>query len=379
METLNSALNGFPLSELGLACQRRVDALRALNEHYPEEPIVKPGVSCVKTDQATFLILAYTCCIKHATWFSKHEAVRLMLNVEDLTVVEKVMLLRLLQVEVRVDTTYKSMHCVDFEHATRLVAARSVWVQKGSAYVSDTQLVSVIREAYDARLVTFLKKCKVRLDEIGRTNTHYYAPQYATVLSIMNDLQFYVCPVVEKELAGLECTAKTLPVAVAYFAPLCIVKLVVKLRVQRHLIDKERVTLRLWLRAVKVKLDVAVEFWSEHVGEKEKVRGPIAQAYAKEYACVGCTKIRAQGLCPFQDSDKAMLAWCEDVVPSAVQDIEDILKTSCCALDRCGRVFALRHNARLKGPRNPANYFLQASEAGLLNSSVAGTDGLGLQ
>jgi DNA primase large subunit len=379
METLNSALNGFPLSELGPACKGRVDALRAVNELSPGKPTVKPEVACVKTDQVTFLILAYACCIKHATWFSKHEAVRLMLNVEDLTVTEKVMLLHLLQVEVHADATYKSMLCIDFEHATRLVSARSVWVQKGSAYVNETQLASVIREAYDARLATFLKKCKVRLGEIGRINTQYYEPQYATVLSIMNDMQFYVCPVVEKELAGLECTAKTLPVAVAHFAPLCIVKLVVKLRVEKHLIDKERVTLRLWLRAVKVKLDVAVEFWSEHVGEKEKVRGPIAQAYAKEYACVGCAKIRTQGLCPFQDSDKAMLGWCEDVIPSAVQDIEDILKTSSCALDRCGRVFALRHGAIWKGPRNPANYFLQASEAGLSQSSVARKDGLGLQ
>lgn len=379
VETLNRALHGFPLCDLGPACRARVDALRVHEGLSTVKAMLYDEDARVKTDQATFLVLAYACCINHSTWFVKHEALRLMARVRDLTVPEKVMLLRILQIEVRVDAAHTPMYCINFEDATRLVSARSVTLRNGSAYVHDWQLANVIREAYDSRLVALVRKCRTRLDEIGRTNTGYHAPQYAAVLSIMQDIQFYVCPSVPPEMAGLQCTAQTLLPAVAQFAPLCIVKLVQKLRVRRHLIDKERVTLRLWLRAVKVKLEVAVEFWSQNVPEKEDVRGPIAQAYAKQYACVGCTKIRAQGLCPFQDSDKAMLAWCENVMPSAVPDIEDILKSSCCPLDRCGRVFALRHGARLNRPRNPANYFLLASEAGLSKSSVTGTDRLGLQ
>ena len=322
----------------------------------------------VKTDQATFLILAYACCLNHATWFLKHEALRLMTKVKDLTVQKKVLLLRLLEIKTYVDPRYPSMHCIDFEHATRLVASRSVTLENGSAYLHDGQLAYVIREAYDLRLSAFVKKCKLRLDQIGRTKTAYYAPQYSTILSIMQDIQFYVCPVVLTEFAGLQCTAQTLTTVVAKFAPLCIVKLVQKLRVKRHLIDKERVTLRLWLRAAKVKLDVAVEFWSQNVGEKEDVRGPIAQAYAKEYSCVGCAKIRAQKLCPFEDSDNTMLNWCKDAVPSILPDMEDIMKKTPSPLDRCGRVFALRYDGSLGGPRNPANYFARAAEAGLPQS-----------
>lgn len=332
-------------------------------------------VACWKTEQVTFLIVAYACCINHTAWFLKHEALRLMTKVKGLTVPEKVMLLRLLKVEVHLDG---AMHCVNFENATRLVAARSVPVRNGYVYVQDAQLASVIREAYDLCLMAFLKKCKTRLEEIARTNTQYYAPQYGAVLSVMQEVQLYVSPVVSREFVGLECTAFSLPQRVAQFAPLCIVKLVHKLRVQRHLIDKERVTLRLWLRAVKVKLDVAVEFWSQHVKDKEDVRGPIAQAYGKNYACVGCAKIRAQGLCVFQDSDKTMLMWCKDTVPSILPDMEDILKQTPCPVDRCGRVFALRHGGKLGGPRNPANYFARASEAGLPRSSTTAAQGLGL-
>jgi DNA primase large subunit len=153
--------------------------------------------------------------------------------------------------------------------------------------------------------------------------------------------------------------------AVAQFAPLCIVKLVLKLRVQKHLVDKERVTLRLWLRAVKVKLDVAVEFWSQHVNEKD-ARAPMAHVYAKSYACVGCPKIRAQGLCPFQDSAKSIVSWSTEAMPSAALDIEDIVARTQCPSERCAGFFALRHGAGMRtGPRNPALYFARAVEAGL--------------
>lgn len=368
METLSFALHGFQLCELGPACRDRVDTLRAYEKHSSMVSILSDEVERVKTDQATFLIVAYACCLNHATWFLKHEALRLMTKVKDLTVQEKVVLLRLLEIQACVDPRYPTMHCVDFEHATRLVAARSVTLENGSAYLHDGQLACVIREAYNLRLSAFVKKCKIRLDQIGRTNTAYCAPQYLTLLSIMHEVQFYVCPVVSTEFAGLQCTAQTLTAVVAQFAPLCIVKLVQKLRVKRHLIDKERVTLRLWLRAVKVKLDVAVEFWSQNVGEKEDVRGPIAQAYAKQYSCVGCAKIRAQKLCPFEDSDNTMLNWCKDTVPSVLPDMEDIMKNTPSPVDRCGRVFTLRHGGSLGGPRNPANYFARATETGLPQS-----------
>ena len=365
VEELNLALQEFELCRLGRACRDRVDALRACGDpkHIRNESC--EDMTPVQTDKATFLILAYSCCVNHSQWFVKHESRRLITLVSDLTLSQKIALLRIFHIEVRSDDADSLLLCVDFEHATELVAKRSVLVRNGTAYLQHGQLTYVIREAYEARLSVFVKKCKIRIEEIGKTNTAYYAPQYATVLNIMHDLQFYVCPVVSPEFAGIECSARTLPAAVAQFAPLCIVKLVLKLKVRRHLIDKERVTLRLWLRAVQVKLDVAVEFWSQHVQEKEDVRGPIAQAYAKQYACVGCAKIRAQGLCPFEDTNKTMLSWCTEIIPSAVPDIEDILHSTPCPLERCGRVFALRHGGRLAGPRNPANYFARASESGL--------------
>lgn len=365
---LNAALCGYEMCRLKEDCRDRVVALRAVSEGMQ---LVK-SFGDVRTDKATFLLLAYACCINHTHWFVKHEVRYLMAKVAALTASEKVLVLGLLQVATRLSTEYESLYCVDFEHATRLVAARSVTVRNGSVYLQQGQLGHVIREAYETRLVLFLKKCKQRFEEIGRTNTAYYAPQYGTVLTILQDIQHYVCPVLTREFVSLEYNAQTLSAAVAKFAPLCITKLVLKLRIRRHLIDKERVTLRLWLHAIRVKLDVAVEFWSQHVNEKEDVRSPIAQAYAKQYACMGCTKIRSQGLCPFEDADKTILTWCSDTMPSALPDMEDILQTSTCALERCGRVFRLRHERHgsisrsLTGPRNPANYFLRASDSGLL-------------
>jgi hypothetical protein len=139
----------------------------------------------------------------------------------------------------------------------------------------------------------------------------------------------------------------------------------VAIKTLQFLVDKERVTLRLWLRAVKVKLDVAVDFWSQHVPEKDS-RAPMAHVYAKKYACVGCPKIRAQGLCPFQDSDKSIVSWCTEVMPSATRDIEDIVACTQCPSKRCACFFALRHGAGLRtGPSNPALYFARAVEAGL--------------
>jgi DNA primase large subunit len=410
---LSNALHGFPLSELGPACRDRVDALRALTETGLTHA---DAATDVQTDRASFLVLAYACCVNHGKWFVQNEARRLMSKVASLTVSDKAAVLGLLHVEVQpmqaalqelellalafkkrklvgeetvranwlqclvkgfahavavplAEITSEKWHAffaVDFEDATCLVAARQAVLHSGTAYVQDWQLTVLIRRTCEARLVAFIQQCKQRLDKIGTSNTAYNAPQFLTVLSIMHDVQFRVCPVAPQEFDGLGCTAQTLPIAVAQFAPLCIVKLVLKLQATRHLIDKERVTLRLWLCAVKVSLDVAVDFWQSRVSEEEKVRAPLALAYGKRYACVGCPKIRGLRLCPFQDTEKSIVSWCADTMPSAVRDIEDIVRKTKCPSERCGKVFALRYAPRAcKYPSNPANYFARAAEAGL--------------
>lgn len=411
--TLSAALHDFPLSDLGPACRNRVDALHDLTQ---STSMQKDVAWSVQTDKATFLVLAYACCVNHAQWFVRNEARHLMTKVDALTAPEKAALLGLLLVDVqpmqaalhelellvrvskqrkldsaerlratrlqslvkgfgevlRVPLTevtiaqWQAYHAVDFEDATRLVASRQVALHGGTAYVQDWQLTVLIRQTSEARLTAFVQQCKLRLAEIGKTNTEHYAPQFSTVLSIMHDVQFRVCPVVPQEFRGLDCSAQTLPMVIAQFAPLCIVKLVLKLRVQKHLVDRERVTLRLWLRNAKVGLDVAVEFWQQHVPPTEDARGPIAHVFAKQYACVGCTKIRAQGLCPFQDSSKSIMSWCAESMPSAATDIEDIVSGTQCPSERCAKVFALRHGDGMRcGPRNPANYFSRAVDAGL--------------
>jgi hypothetical protein len=89
--------------------------------------------------------------------------------------------------------------------------------------------------------------------------------------------------------------------------------------------------------------DVVVEFWQGQVPAKEDVRAPVTLAYEKRYACVECAKIRGLGLCPFQEAEEGLLAWCEQTMTSAVRDIEDILGDTKCPSQRCGRVFALRY------------------------------------
>jgi DNA primase large subunit len=368
-DALNEALDGFPLSELRLVCFDRVDALCSITDGKAiDTSPATPDASRVQTDKVSFLILAYGCCMNQAQWFVRNEARRLMSMVDSLTSSEKVELLCLLQVDVQLMPDV-SFYAVDFEHVTQLVVSRQVTLHKGTAYVDEWQLRFVIRQAYEAQLKTFVRQCKIRLEQIGRTNTAYYAPQFATIINIMHDVQFRVCPVVPCDTCSLNFTAQTLPVAIARFAPLCIVRLAIRLRFRGHLVDKERLTLRLWLCAVKVKLDVAVDFWQARVSEKEDVLAPMALVYGKQYACIGCPKIRGLGLCPFQATEKAILGWCSETMPSAVGDIEDILVKNKSPSERCCRVFALRHSRhlseRLYIPSNPASYFLRATDAGL--------------
>ncbi len=282
---LSKALQGFPLSDLGRACFDRVDALRVITEVSSAQTHV---ATSVQTDRATFLVVAYACCVNQAKWFVENEARRLMSKVDALTVPEKAAVLGLLHVDVQsmhdalkelevlalefkrgellgaktarakqlqgvvngfahavavplAEVTleqWHTFHAIDFEEATRLVAARQVVLHSGTAYVQGWQLTVLIRQTYEARLTELMQQCKQRLDEIARSNTAYYAPQFQTLLSIMHDVQFRVCPVVPHEFGALECTTQTLAMAVAQFAPLCIVKLVLTLRVQKQ--DSDR-------------------------------------------------------------------------------------------------------------------------------------------
>jgi DNA primase large subunit len=423
---LNRALHGYPMARLSDACQRRIDRLRAITDGGARDSVQRVrDASSVKTDQVTFFILAYACCVNQTHWFVQNEARSLMCKVESLTACEKLTVMQLLLVEVqsmhavlleleaivksskqlleknetlpnaqrerakflqdlvRVFSTvvlqkrctditlseWRSFHVIDFEHATRLVGRRGVTLHMGSAYVDEWQLSTIIRDTYVQQLTTFMQDCRRRFEEIGRSNTEYHFEQYRTILSIMHDAQWLVCPVVAHVHSGLDFTTQTLSMAIAEFAPLCIVKLAIKLRVHHHLVDKERVTLRLWLRAVKVQEHVAVEWWQQHVPAEEDMRGPISQAYAKQYACVGCNKIRTHGLCPFQDTDNNITSWCKANMPSAAHDIEDIIASTKCPQQRCVRTFELRYGDRASTafvrPHNPANYFSTASNARL--------------
>lgn len=356
---LSAALHGFPLSELHAVCRDRLARLQATQ---PQQ--VRPHDA--RADQVSFLLLAYACCLNHARWFVEHEARLLRRRAEALTISERLDLLALLEVHVQ-PRNEAGLHAVDFEHVPRLVAARKVLLHRGAALIHDDQLLEVVTHAHEARLAAFASECKRRLEHITRTNTEYHAPQFATILSTLGDVQRWVCPDPPRVSGRLKCTAQTLPALIATYAPLCIARLAIRLREKGHLVDKERVTLRMFLCAAHVDRDVAGEYWAGRVHDKQKdaARAALAHVYAKNYACVGCGKIRASGLCPFEDSTKNLLAWCADAAPSAVPDIEDILKRTACASERCARVFSLRHappGSGLAAPRNPALYFARAVE-----------------
>ena len=413
VERLSAALHGYALCELEQACRHRIESVGTSTDK-------RICDADVQTDRVSFLIVAYACCVNHGHWFVEKELLRFMCKVATMETHEKVAVLRLLHVDVHamqtalheleelvvksnklqrkqqalcqadkhrgsflqgvvrgfstavLDTAceditleqWKSFHFVDFEHASRLVGLREVSLHMGTAYMQDWQLATLLRNAYQDALATFVRACRTRFDAIGRCNTQYEFPQYATVLSIMHRMQFVVCPVVSRK-GDLSVSTQNMRQVIAQFAPLCIIKLVHKLRDEHHLVDKERVTLRLWLRAIKVKVDVAVEWWQQHVPSEEDVRSPITQAYAKQYQCVGCDKICSHGLCPFQDADSTITAWGRANVPSAAKDIEDIVAATKCPKQRCGKMFELRFgdglSPAIENPRNPANYFSKAS------------------
>ena len=413
VETLSAALHGYALSELEEACQQRMGSAGTSAAKLSRD-------ADVQTDRVSFLVVAYACCVNHGHWFVEKELNRFMCKVAALETHEKVAVLRLLHVDVQamhtalqelqelvtksrklqrqqqalsaadklrgaflqgvvrgfatavLDTAceditleqWKSFHFVDFEHASRLVGLRAVCLHMGTAYMQDWQLAALLRNTYQDALATFVRACRTRFAAIARCKTEYEFPQYATAVSIMHRLQFVVCPVVCRQ-GDLSVSTQDMRAVIAQFAPLCILKLVHKLRDEHHLVDKERVTLRLWLRAIKVQLQVAVEWWQQHVPPEEDVRAPITQAYAKRYACVGCDKICDYGLCPFQDADASIIAWGHASVPSAAKDIEDIVATTRCPKQRCGKMFRLRYgdgNAlEIEKPGNPAKYFCKAS------------------
>lgn len=358
---LSAALNDFQLSELHAVCRDRLARLQdTAPGHQPQ--FVRPQDT--RADQVSFLLLAYACCLNHARWFAEHEAQLLRRRVEALSCSERLDLLALLEVHVQ-PRNEAGLYAVDFEHVPRLVAARKVLLHHGAALIHDDQLLEVAKHAHEVRLAAFVAACKRHLEHITRTNTEYHAPQFATILSTLADVQRWVCPDPPRASGRLKCTAQTLPALIASYAPLCVARLAIRLRERGHLVDKERVTLRMFLRAAHVDRGVAGEYWAGHVEEKQKdgARAALALVYEKNYACVGCGKIRASGLCPFEDSRKSLLSWCADTVPSAVRDIEDILARTSCASERCARVFALRHapaGAELAAPRNPASYFTRA-------------------
>lgn len=420
--TLSRALRGYELARLSQVCSERIDRLRAITTGGAvQSALCARDAADVQADQVSFLILAYACCVNQTPWFTQNEARSLMCKVESLSLREKSMLLRMLSVDVSsmldvrteleaivarskrqeallpeerergkmlqglvrafsrrvlqkpcadiAPDDWRSWHVVDFEKAPRLVGCRGVTVDMGTAYLADWQLSLLIRDTHTQALTAFLKDCRVRFEEISRSNTAYYFEQYKTIIAIMHEAQWRVCPVVANVDGGQQMTAATLGMGIAQFAPLCIVRLAMKLRTSHHLVDKERVTLRLWLRAANVPQSAAIEWWQTHVPTEEDVRLPIAQAYAKQYACVGCPKIRASGLCPFDDTQKTMTTWCGQNMPSALPDIEAIMSSTPCALQRCGAFFRLRHGdgktAAMTNPRNPAYYFANASRAGL--------------
>lgn len=402
---LSAALNGFPLSELHAVCFDRIELLRS------SEPVDTANallLSSPRADQVSFLLLALACCVNHAHWFVKHEARLLMRKAEALTSFQRFALLEMLEVraqsmhlvlgELEVRTKqqtdasrvsqlkalvhsfqsacnkkpeeisaaeWQSFYALDFELVPRLVAARKVLLHHGTAFIHDGQLLPVVQHTYEVRLTEFLRQCKLRLELVSRTKTCYHAPQFATILQTLADVQRRVCPQAPCVAGRLTCTAQSLPVLIGQFAPLCVVRLAIKLRERGHLVDQERVTLRLFLCAANVPLDVAVEYWSTHVHEEKKVRAALALVYDKKYTCVGCTKIRAGGLCPFEDSNKTLLTWCADTMPSAAKDIEDIVANTQLATERCARFFRLRHarpGSTLDAPRNPAHYFTRAAD-----------------
>lgn len=413
VETLSAALHGYEMCELEQVCRDRIEAVGLSTDKHIR-------AADVQADRVSFLIVAYACCVNHGHWFVEKELNRFMCKVATLETHEKVGVLRLLHVDVQsmqtalqelqdlvvisrklqrkqqtlsetqkqrgaflqgvvrgfstavLDTTceditlehWKSFHFVDFEHASRLVGLRAVFLHRGTAYMQDWQLAALIRNTYQDALATFVRACRTRFEAIGRCNTNYDFPQYATVLSIMHRMQFVVCPDVSRK-GDLSVSTQNMRQVIAQFAPLCIIKLVQKLRSEHHLVDKERVTLRLWLRAIQVKLQVAIEWWQQHVPQEEDVRGPITQAYAKQYECVGCDKIRSHGLCPFQDADATITAWGRANVPNAAKDIEDIVASTVCPKQRCGKMFELRYSdgvsPAMQNPRNPASYFSKAS------------------
>ena len=105
--SLNLALQGFPLCGLGPACRDRVDALRTITEggeaqrRRPEPEADAAEPVRVQTDQATFLVLTYACCVNHAQWFVQNEVRHLMCKVAALTPMEKGALLGRWQVVVQ--------------------------------------------------------------------------------------------------------------------------------------------------------------------------------------------------------------------------------------------------------------------------------------
>lgn len=408
---LSAALNGFQLSELHVVCFDRVELLRSSETMDTANALLH---SSSRADQVSFLLLALACCVNHAHWFVKHEARLFMRKVEALTSFQRFALLELLEVraqsmhlalgelEVRtkqqtetslgtVDASrvrqlkalvhsfqsacnktpeeistkeWQSFYALDFELVPRLVAAREVLLHNGTAFIHDGQLLPVVQHTFELCLTDFVRQCKLRLEQVSRTNTSYHTPQFATILRTLADVQHRVCPKAPCVSGRLTCTAQSLPILIGQFAPLCVVRLAIKLRERGHLIDKERVTMRLFLCAASVPLDVAVDYWSTHVHDEKKVRGALALVYDKRYACVGCTKIRAGGLCPFEDSNKSLLSWCADTMPSAAKDIEDIVGKTQLATERCARFFRLRHSkpdSTLDDPRNPAHYFTRAA------------------
>lgn len=267
---------------------------------------------------------------------------------------------------------------VPFEKALELVQRRRVYLNGGWAFVSQTDLVSIIVGEFRAHLshaLTLCAKAMPQLQEDERilpllTNVaqHYAGPDYA-----------------KAKIAG-EVTPDQLDGLAARSMPLCMATLHRQLRANHHLKHGGRLQYGLFLKGIGLKLEDALAFWKSELTQAmasdkfdKQYAYNIRHNYGKEgkrvdYAPHPCLKIimgAPPGVgdhhgCPFRHSspDSLAVTLASKGVPSpGIGEVLELVRGSHYQV-ACMRYFHLTHaGADTDLVVNHPNEYFAASEA----------------
>ncbi|XP_065201919.1 DNA primase large subunit-like [Planococcus citri] len=284
---------------------------------------------------------------------------------------------------IKPENTY---YCVKWTNVLDLVRGRRVYLERGIAYVTSTDLISVLGSVFRSNLSHHLaimshKVSAIQSDERFKRLKNLHNT-YTGKTYVRNDNDRQV------SLENLDSLSKT-------SFPLCMKQLHAALKTHHHLRHFGRQQFSLFLKGVGLSLEDALIFWRSEFTKKmdsdqfdKKYAYNFRHNYGKEgkranYTPYSCGKIIASSAgpgeyhgCPFKHNDVASLKQTFASLHIGTAGSEEVLQYVNMGQYQlaCAKFFEVTHNAPiLTGVNHPNQYFEESQK--LLASGIPNTPG----